>query len=82
MRKKVKVYPDSAFVILCKPGRAHISIATYQVPRPLDLLVQEKIFKEVFFTLYGHGGHLGHVTINIRYQFTPLINSKESPYEI
>ena len=80
MRKKVKVNPDSSFVKLCKSGRAHIPNATYQVPRPLDFLVQEKIFKE-FFTLYGHGGHLGHVTINISYQFTPL-NSKESPYEI
>ena len=24
------------------------------------------------FTLYGHGGHLGDVTINIFYKFTPL----------
>ena len=24
--------------------------------------VPEKIFKEVFFTTYGHGGHLDHVT--------------------
>ena len=24
------------------------------------------------FTLYGHGGHLGHVTINTWYKFTPL----------
>ena len=23
-------------------------------------------------TLYGHGGHLGHVKINICYKFTPL----------
>ena len=25
-------------------------------------LVLEKIFEGVFFTIYGHGGHLGHVT--------------------
>ena len=27
----------------------------------INLLVSEKIF-EGFFTIYGHGGHLGHVT--------------------
>ena len=38
----------------------------------IDLLVPEKkIFKD-FFTLYGHSGHLDHVTINLCYKFTPL----------
>ena len=30
-------------------------------------------------TLYGHGGHLGQVTINICYKLNSL---KESPYKI
>ena len=40
--------------------------------------IEEDIYR--VFTLYGHCGHLGHVAINICYQFNPL-NSKESPYE-
>ena len=33
----------------------------------IGLLVLEKIFK--VFTIYGHGSHLGHVTIYINFRF-------------
>ena len=50
-------------------------------PKNIDLLVPEKNILKVFFTLYGHNGHLGHVTINVCYEiYSPLF--KESPYEI
>ena len=38
-------------------------------------MVPEKNFKKifkVFFTVYGHGGHFGHVTINVHYKCTTL----------
>ena len=68
----VKVKPDSSFV------QTQIPNATYQVQ---GLLVPEKkIFKGV--SLYGHGSHLGHVTINICYKFTPLnLRSRHIKFE-
>ena len=38
-------------------------------------VVLEKIFKE-FFTIYGHGSHLGHVTRTILTNFgSPILRS-------
>ena len=53
-----------------KPGRARIPNATYNVQRPFAFWFQRRKYLKGF-TLYGHGGHLGHETINIRYKFTP-----------
>ena len=42
---------------------------------------REKDIQRVF-TLYGHSGHLGHVTIKISYKFTPLsLNSLPMKFE-
>ena len=60
---------------LCKPCRAHIPNATYQVPRPLVFWFQRRRFLKGF-TLYGHGDHFGHVTIYICFK------SLLSTYEI
>ena len=35
----------------------------------INLPVQEKKFFKRFFTIYGHGGHLGHVTSIISSDF-------------
>ena len=40
-------------------------------PKATGLLVPDKIVLKGF-TLYGHGGHLGHVTITICFKITPL----------
>ena len=65
---------------LCKPGRADIHNATsLPSPKVIGLLVPEK--KIWGITVYVHGGHFGHMTINICYKFTSL-NIKKSPYEI
>ena len=53
---------------LFKPCRAHIPKASYQVSRSLAFwLGEENIYIYIYsvFTLYGQGGHLGHVIINI-----------------
>ena len=50
---------------LCNPGRAHIPNATYQVPRPLEFWFKRRKYYLRVFNLYGHGGHLGHVTFVI-----------------
>ena len=42
-------------------GSTRIHNATNQVSR--SSVLEKKIFK--FFTIYGHGGHLGHVTLTI-----------------
>ena len=59
---------------LCKLGRAHIHIATYQVQMSLGFGSREEDFYRVF-TLYGRGGHLGHVTITVCKKIA-------SPYDI
>ena len=44
--------------------------------KTIGLLVLEmKIFK-VFFNIYGHGGHLGHVTCTIYINFPRRIHMK------
>ena len=56
---------------LFKPGWTFISNATYQVPRLLAYWFQRRRCL-MGFTLYGHGGHLGHVTIKICCKFTSV----------
>ena len=34
------------------------------------------------FTIYGHGGHLGHVIMTIYINFVPPPFPKEAPHEI
>ena len=41
------------------------------------LVLEKKIFFKVF-TIYGHGGHLGHVTQPILYKFSFLLYHKLS----
>ena len=56
---------------LCEPGMGPHPQCYIPSTKAIDLLVPEK---EILmrFTLCGHGGHLGKVTINICYKFTPL----------
>ena len=58
---------------LCKPGRAHIPNATYQVPRSIAFWFQRIRYLEGF-TIYGCGGHLGHVTRSTvsHFSYAPL----------
>ena len=41
---------------------------------------EKKIFEGVFFTIYGYGGHLGHVTwivyIHVGYPFLLMLHIK------
>ena len=46
---------------LNKLGNAWVPNAAYQVSRSSAFQSREKDFQRVF-TIYGHGGHLGHVT--------------------
>ena len=39
----------------------------------ISLLVPEKKIFEGFFTIYGHGGHLGHVTSIVSSDFHSLV---------
>ena len=66
---QIKVNPDSSFVQTS--DRAHIPNAIYQVPRPLTFWFKSRRYLNGFI-LYGHGRHLGDVTINIWFKFTPL----------
>ena len=43
------------------PSSTPIHDATYQVSRSLDYWLWRRRFFKVF-TIYGHGGHVGHVT--------------------
>ena len=44
------------------------------------LVLEKKIFFKVF-AIYGHGGHLGHVTWTIYINFRPPL-PKEAPHKI
>ena len=52
-----------------KLWRARVPIATYQTSRSLALWFWRRRFLKVFFTIYGHGGHFGHVTQTPRTNF-------------
>ena len=68
--KMVKVNQDSSFV---QTWWDQVPNAIYQVPRPLAFWFQRRRYLNgVDLTLYGHGGHLGHVTISICNKSTPL----------
>ena len=55
--KKVKVDPVSSFEHTMMEMSPQCCIQSFAGP-----LVPEKIFERFFFTIYEHGGHLGHVT--------------------
>ena len=57
---------------LNKLGRPHIPNATYQVPRSSAFWSWRRRFL-MFFTIYGHGGHLGHVSRTIWTNFRSFI---------
>ena len=42
-------------------GSTQLPNASYQVPRPSDNWFWRRYLK--VFTIYGHGGHFGHVTL-------------------
>ena len=63
-----------------KFGSTHAPDATYQVSRSSAFWFWRRRFFEVF-TINGHGGHLGHVTMTIWTKFR-FPHPKEALYEI
>ena len=71
--------------LLCKPGRAQIPNATYQVPRPLAFWYQRRRYLKEFYLIWAWWPSWpcdGYVTINICYKFTPLdLRSRHIKFE-
>ena len=53
-------------------GSTHIHNATYQVSKSSVIWFWRRRFFKVF-TIYGHGGHIGHVTKPFEQLFIPPI---------
>ena len=66
---------------LCKPRRAYIPNATFYIPKSSTFWFQRRTYLK-FFSLYRHGGNLGHVTIYICYKVIPLnLKSRHMKFE-
>ena len=66
---------------LYRLGRPPIPDATFQVPRSLAFRFWRRRFLKVF-TIYGHGGHLGHVTRTIWTNFrSPIPTSLHMKFD-
>ena len=70
---KVRVNPGSSFEQTMMSWSPRCYIPSFVEIGPL---VQEKKIFELFFTLYGRGSHLGHVTIDFHFLVPESLHTK------